>query len=77
MVRISSGTTAEKFGEDDPSYRLAIEASTAWYAALRATPEHKEKSIPCFDTTLKFEERDDPDLASQAETDRYRFSFIY
>lgn len=60
--------------EDDPSYRLdiiearhTIEASTAWYAALRATPEDKEKLIACFDATLKFKESDDPDLAAQAD----------
>jgi len=60
--------------EEDPSYRLdiiearhTIEASTAWYAALRATPEDKEKLIACFDATLKFKESDDPALAAQAD----------
>lgn len=60
--------------EDDPSYRLdiiearhTIEASTAWYAAQRATLEDKEKLIACFDATLKFKEKDDPDLAAQAD----------
>lgn len=60
--------------EEDPSYRLdiiearhTIEASTAWYAALRATLEDKEKLIACFDATLKFKERDDPALAAQAD----------
>lgn len=60
--------------EDDPSYRLdiiearhTIEASTAWYAAQRATPEDKEKLIACFDATVKFKERDDPSLAAQAD----------
>ncbi|WP_299998486.1 transcriptional regulator LldR [uncultured Cedecea sp.] len=60
--------------EEDPSYRLdiiearhTIEASTAWYAALRATPEDKEKLMACFDATLKFKESDDPALAAQAD----------
>ncbi|WP_034456860.1 transcriptional regulator LldR [Buttiauxella noackiae] len=60
--------------EDDPNYRYdilearhAIEASTAWYAAQRATPADKEKLIACFDATVKFKESDDPDLAAQAD----------
>lgn len=59
---------------DDPSYRLdiiearhTIEASTAWYAALRATSEDKEKLVACFDATLKFKQSDDPALAAQAD----------
>lgn len=55
---------------DDPDYsfdileaRHAIEASTAWHAALRATTADKEKIRLCFDATLG----DDPDLASQAD----------
>ncbi len=60
--------------EDDPDYRYdilearhAIEASTAWYAAMRATASDKEKLIACFDATVKFKESDDPDLAAQAD----------
>lgn len=60
--------------EDDPNYRYdilearhAIEASTAWYAAMRATPADKEKLIACFDATVQFKESDDPDLAAQAD----------
>ncbi len=59
---------------DDPDYRYdilearyAIEASTAWHAALRATAADKEKLQFCFDATLKFNERDDPNLAAQAD----------
>ncbi|OHY58044.1 transcriptional regulator LldR [Pluralibacter gergoviae] len=55
---------------DDPDYsfdileaRHAIEASTAWHAALRATDADKEKIRLCFEATLS----DDPDLASQAD----------
>lgn len=56
--------------EDDPDYsfdileaRHAIEASTAWHAALRATDAEKEKIRLCFEATLVA----DPDLASQAD----------
>lgn len=55
---------------DDPHYsydileaRHAIEASTAWYAAMRATVADKEKLRFCFDAS----QCDDPDLASQAD----------
>ena len=44
---------------DDPDYsfdileaRYAIEASTAWHAAMRATPGEKEKIQLCFEATL-------------------------
>ena len=43
--------------------RHAIEASTAWHAAIRATTADKEKIKLCFDATLS----EDPDLASQAD----------
>ncbi|VEA02116.1 L-lactate dehydrogenase operon regulator [Salmonella enterica subsp. enterica serovar Sanjuan] len=52
---------------NDPDYsfdileaRHAIEASTAWHAAMRATAADKEKIRLCFDATLS----EDPDLAS-------------
>ncbi|SUX57034.1 DNA-binding transcriptional repressor LldR [Citrobacter amalonaticus] len=55
---------------DDPDYsfdileaRHAIEASTAWHAAIRATTADKEKIKLCFDATLS----EDPDLASQVD----------
>ena len=55
---------------DDPDYsfdileaRYAIEASTAWHAAMRATPGDKEKIQLCFEATLS----EDPDIASQAD----------
>ncbi|RPE03864.1 transcriptional regulator LldR [Candidatus Pantoea deserta] len=60
--------------QDDPDYRYdilearhAIEASTAWYAAQRATDADKERLRLAFDATLKLTERDDPDLAAQAD----------
>ncbi|WP_260861952.1 transcriptional regulator LldR [Citrobacter sp. Marseille-Q6884] len=55
---------------DDPDYsfdileaRHAIEASTAWHAAMRATTADKEKIRLCFDAT----QSEDPDIASQAD----------
>lgn len=55
---------------DDPDYsfdileaRHAIEASTAWHAAIRATAADKEKIRLCFEAT----QSEDPDLASQAD----------
>ncbi|UIL51717.1 MULTISPECIES: transcriptional regulator LldR [Pantoea] len=59
---------------DDPDYRYdilearhAIEASTAWHAALRATEADRERLQYAFDATLKLKESDDPDLAAQAD----------
>lgn len=56
--------------EEDPDYsfdileaRHAIEGSTAWHAALRATHIEKEKIRLCFEATLV----DDVTLASQAD----------
>ncbi|HDH0766185.1 TPA: transcriptional regulator LldR [Klebsiella pneumoniae] len=55
---------------DDPDYsfdileaRHAIEASTAWHAAMRATDANKEKIRLCFEAT----QSEDPDIASQAD----------
>ncbi|MEG1212147.1 MAG: transcriptional regulator LldR [Leclercia sp.] len=55
---------------NDPDYsfdileaRHAIEASTAWHAAMRATPADKEKLKVCFEATQSH----DPDIASQAD----------
>jgi len=60
--------------QGDPDYRYdilearhAIEASTAWYAAQRATEADKERLRLAFDATLKLKESDDPDLAAQAD----------
>ncbi|MEZ3499668.1 transcriptional regulator LldR [Pantoea sp. KPR_PJ] len=60
--------------QDDPDYRYdilearhAIEASTAWYAAQRATEADKERLRLAFDATLKLKESDNPDLAAQAD----------
>ena len=56
--------------ENDPDYsfdileaRHAIETSTAWHAAMRATEADKEKLIACFEAT----QSRDPDIASQAD----------
>lgn len=56
--------------ENDPDYsfdileaRHAIETSTAWHAAMRATDADKEKLIACFEAT----QSSNPDIASQAD----------
>ncbi|WP_288653832.1 MULTISPECIES: transcriptional regulator LldR [Pantoea] len=58
----------------DPDYRWdilearhAIEASTAWHAALRATEADKEKLRYAFDALLRLNDCGDPDLAAQAD----------
>jgi len=58
---------------DDPDYhndileaRHAIEASTAWYAALRATPADKERLQNCFDA-IRQQESVSADMANQAD----------
>lgn len=57
----------------DPSYRddilearHAIEASTAWYAALRATAEDKQRLQSCFDALCQQESRSE-EMAAQAD----------
>ncbi len=59
---------------NDPDYRYdilearhAIEGSTAWHAALRATESDKERLRYAFDATLAMKESDDPHLAGQAD----------
>ncbi len=56
--------------ENDPDYsfdileaRHAIETSTAWHAAMRATDADKEKLKACFEAT----QSSDPDIASRAD----------
>lgn len=63
---------------DNPDYsfdileaRHAIEAGTAWYAAIRATPTDKERIRRCFDATLS----DDPDLAARADV-RFHLAIV-
>ena len=58
----------------DPDYRYdilearhAIEPSTAWHAALRATESDKERLRYAFDALLKMHESGDADLAAQAD----------
>lgn len=70
MVGAKHRPAAKTLMADDPDYsfdileaRYAIEASTAWHAAMRATPGDKEKIQLCFEATLS----EDPDIASQAD----------
>lgn len=59
---------------DDPGYRydvlearIAIESSTAWHAARRATPEDKAHIQRCYQMMLQVSDRDDPDLAAHSD----------
>jgi GntR family L-lactate dehydrogenase operon transcriptional regulator len=59
---------------DDPGYRydvlearMAIESSTAWHAASRATAEDKARLKLCFEAMQTISDRDDPDLAAHAD----------
>ncbi|WP_276738494.1 transcriptional regulator LldR [Pantoea septica] len=59
---------------DDPGYRydvlearIAIEASTAWHAARRATAEDKAHIERCYQMMLQVSDRDDPDLAAHSD----------
>ncbi|KGF31665.1 transcriptional regulator LldR [Oligella urethralis] len=59
---------------DDPHYRYdvlearhALEISTAWYAAQRATPEDKRKIQTCLDIMLKHQQRGEMEEAAQAD----------
>ncbi|KAA6104320.1 MULTISPECIES: transcriptional regulator LldR [Pantoea] len=58
----------------DPDYRWdilearhAIEASTAWHAAQRATEADKERLRYAFDALIQMNDCDDPELAAQAD----------
>lgn len=59
---------------DDPGYRydvlearIAIESSTAWHAARRATPADKTHIERCYQLMLQVSDRDDPDLAAHSD----------
>lgn len=59
---------------EDPGYRydvlearMAIEASTAWHAASRATEEDRARLKMCFEAMQTISDRDDPDLAAHAD----------
>ena len=60
--------------QEDPEYRYdvlearhALEGSTAWHAALRATARDKLRIRECFEATLRFQAGNDPALASRSD----------
>jgi GntR family L-lactate dehydrogenase operon transcriptional regulator len=70
VVGAEHRSAAENAARRRPDYsfdileaRHAIEASTAWHAAMRATDAEKERIRLCFEAT----QSEDPDLASQAD----------
>lgn len=59
---------------DDPEYRYdvlearyALEGSTAWHAAVRATAQDRQAIMRCFDDMQHFQEQGDPAQAAQAD----------
>ena len=59
---------------EDPHYRYdvlearhALEVSTAWYAALRATPEDKQKIQACFDVMIEHQQNGDTAQSARAD----------
>ncbi len=59
---------------DDPGYRydvlearIAIESSTAWHAAKRATAEDKLRLSTCYEAMLSINDSKDPDLAAHSD----------
>lgn len=65
-----------EFINEDPQYqydvleaREAIEKSTAWHAALRATPKDKEKIQQCFAVMQDYQLQGDSILAAQADAE--------
>lgn len=64
----------KRLASDDPAYnydmleaRQALESSTAWYAAIRATSEDKAKIQRCFDIMVKHQQQNDAELSSRAD----------
>ncbi|ROR24252.1 GntR family L-lactate dehydrogenase operon transcriptional regulator [Comamonas sp. BIGb0124] len=58
----------------DPQYRydvlearVALETSTTWHAALRATPEDKDKIRRCFDLMVEHQQGGDSERSAQAD----------
>lgn len=58
----------------DPAYnydmleaRHALESSTAWYAALRATDQDKANIQRCFDSMVNYQQQGDAEQSSRAD----------
>ncbi|MGG4775782.1 transcriptional regulator LldR [Alcaligenaceae bacterium 429] len=58
----------------DPAYnydmleaRYALESSTAWYAALRATDQDKDNIQRCFDSMVNYQQQGDAEQSSRAD----------
>lgn len=59
---------------EDPHYRYdvletrhALESSTAWHAALRATKKDKQKIKACFDIMISHQQQGDADLSARSD----------
>lgn len=69
----SIGTLTTLLNED-PHYRydvletrLALESSTAWHAALRATKKDKQKIKECFDIMVAHQQQGDTELSARSD----------
>lgn len=69
-------STLNQFISLDPSYqydvleaRHAIEQNTAWHAALRATPQDKEKIQHCFDVMQDYQAKGNSHQAAVADAE--------
>lgn len=59
---------------EDPHYRYdvlearhALEGSTAWHAALRATPQDKDNIQRCFELMVRHQQSGDAELSARAD----------
>ncbi|WP_093309066.1 GntR family transcriptional regulator [Allopseudospirillum japonicum] len=59
----------DEFKYDLLEFRDALEGVSAYYAALRSTPEDKQRITQHFDSLLAIYENMDPELEAEAEAD--------
>lgn len=60
-------TADHKYRYDTLEARQALESSTAWHAAVRATQQDKDKIRSCFDRLIDFQQINDPDQSARAD----------
>jgi len=58
----------------DPQYRydvlearIALESSTTWHAALRASPDDKDKILQCFEQMIRYQQSGDTEQSARAD----------
>lgn len=60
-------TTDPAYNYDMLEARHALESSTAWFAALRATEHDKANIQRCFDSMVKYQQQGDAEQSSRAD----------